>query len=95
MDRLAAIAEEHDPVVRAGERSVNTRNAAYELVLTKGYYQERIAIPMETVARWLEQNDRNGEAAIRRLISAAIDRLDERDYAVKDQGLWDWTGDRP
>src|SRR5713226_5765136 len=94
LNRLAAMAEEHDPVIKVAEKSKNVLAGAYELVITKGYYEEKISIPMATVERWLEQNDRTCEAVIRRLISAATDRLDARDYEMKHQGLFDWTGDR-
>jgi len=92
--RLAAMAEEHDPLVKVVERRMGPQGQAYELVLSKGYYQETVAVRRATVELWLLQKERAGEADIRRLISAATDRLDERDYVSKGQGLWDWTGDR-
>ncbi|MBI1748897.1 MAG: hypothetical protein HYR55_20275 [Acidobacteria bacterium] len=95
MARLAAMAEEYDPVMNVIEKNKNAQTAAFELVLAKGYYTEKIAIPLRLVTGWLEDEDRTCQVAIRRIISDATDRLDQRDYSVKeDQGLWDWTGDK-
>lgn len=95
LGRLAAMAEEYDPVLKVVEKSKNAQASAYELVVAKGYSREKVTIPMKMVDGWLEQNERTFEAGIRRLISDATDRLDARDYHLKeDQGLWDWTGDQ-